>query len=518
MNTINLGDRVSIYTLAGPITGCVTVVDDGGLTGRLAPDDPTQVTGTIAVHASSCRPASTSAEASTTLNAAADYEQRLAEDAELEARSRTSTAESSAAALLADYDAATPTPRTTTAPGSITGSVAEMIAAVADAAVALSPAPFVVQYDEGEWIVAVTDQDDPRACIYTDAQSRRDRATIEAIAWLPTWARQSSHEHQQRAVEPLTYAQERGRDGLWMVTIDPDVAASLQWLYPHWSYAASNADEAAQLLWQHLGCPRAAGLVVVPASGEAIWYDVEDWTIAPGAPYWEHVHAFPARTRAGSASQLPGGSDPLVTAIHVSRTAGERAASRTRAAKAAIAQYVLDETYDESDRMHPHVAAWVADGGDDPLDGSHWWIGIPGAVVFDEASAARIIAAIAAMELHGVGGPGGIDGGATVVMSWRSALGKGRRQASDGQAWDAAITALSASIGVTDVMLALPFVRPHDLQWPMALALSRAYESRAWPELATAWCDVARAVMARAQEPGSPLDGPAVRLGQRYGL
>lgn len=450
---------------------------------------------------------------------------------------------------LADA-AAAERPHTITVPTTIDdrpahSSVTEMIAAVCRAAVQLAPHPFVVQLDEGEWIVAVTDPDDPEACIYTDEKSRSAAAVRMVISLLPTWARQSTHEAQQRVLG-VAYAQSYSpaadqSASARRVTLPDGETWERAWQSRSADIVADSADSAARLLWQHLGCPRSAGLMIVPSSGEALGYDVDDWTIAPSRPCWEPVHAFPALTRADADRELPDGTDEVVREIHRARTTDARHASRCRAARLSMSQYVLDECWGARDGggsggdhdTTDDLLAWVQHGGDDPQSLVHWHVGIPCARGVSQPYAGddgmRILAALAAMELHGVGGPGALDGGATATMSWRAGapahgrrgLGKGRRQASDGHAWDAAIRdAAPGCVDATaaDVLLALPFVRPHDLEWPMALALSRAYETRDDAETSRAWCDVARAVMARAQEPGAPLDGPAVRLGQRYGV
>lgn len=54
-------------------------------------------------------------------------------------------------------------------------------------------------------------------------------------------------------------------------------------------------------------------------------------------------------------------------------------------------------------------------------------------------AAAREAAARCEWARGGVGGPGGYAGGSTARPPWAQALGKGRRQADDGPAWDAAL-------------------------------------------------------------------------------
>jgi hypothetical protein len=51
----------------------------------------------------------------------------------------------------------------------------------------------------------------------------------------------------------------------------------------------------------------------------------------------------------------------------------------------------------------------------------------------------RAMHVVSALELQGIGGVDGIEGRATARMSWAKGLGKGRKQACDGDAWTAAI-------------------------------------------------------------------------------
>lgn len=276
---------------------------------------------------------------------------------------------------------------------------------------------------------------------------------------------------------------------------------------------------AAMYAWLQLGGPRSCGIGVVPCGRESLFFDVEDYRITGGGPYFERVHAFRALRTADSDRDLPEPSDPIVTSLHRSFTTGARHESRCRAARAAVMQYVLDECW--VDRAE--IAQWVVGVASSPV--GDWWDGIPrvGGRVFSGDDADRILSAIAAFELHGIGGSLDISGGATVTMSWRRGLGKGRRQATDGGAWDAAIRSMIPSstddhVSPDDALMAIPFVRPVDLEWPMAYALDRAYQTRSDAEESRRWCDVARAVMARAEEPGSPSESGALRLGWRYGV
>lgn len=282
---------------------------------------------------------------------------------------------------------------------------------------------------------------------------------------------------------------------------------------------------AARHAWLVLGGPRSLSMIVVPQGRESLFYSVEDYRLDGGVPHYEPVHAFQVLRSQDSDRDLPDGSDQIVRQMHRSATTGMRHASRVRAAKCALVQYVLDECWcTPASDMGPRddVARWVLDGGEEPSVLASWAIGVPqvGGHLYTADEAARILSAVVAFEIHGVGGPGGTEGGATATMSWRRGLGKGRRQASDGQAWDAAIIGAGGGDHVTadDALLAVPFVRPVDLEWPMAYALHRAYETRGDAEESRRWCDVARAVMARAEEPGSPSDSGAIRLGWRYGV
>lgn len=96
---------------------------------------------------------------------------------------------------------------------------------------------------------------------------------------------------------------------------------------------------------------------------------------------------------------------------------------------------------------------------------------------------AAATAMLAVIELHGIGGRLGITGAATDRMPWASSLGKGRKQATDGGAWDGAIESVA---GVTDQGLRAFGDHPSPLyQWwpsdqeyrrPVALRLTPNYD------------------------------------------
>lgn len=102
---------------------------------------------------------------------------------------------------------------------------------------------------------------------------------------------------------------------------------------------------------------------------------------------------------------------------------------------------------------------------------------------------------IAQIELHGIGGDLGLGRGllGTARMSWARKLGKGRRHASDGDAWDAAIAYAFKGDGpelgqVTPALVvstcdSLP---AEDLLWPQTYAMDQAVAASD-PDVATAW-------------------------------
>jgi hypothetical protein len=144
-------------------------------------------------------------------------------------------------------------------------------------------------------------------------------------------------------------------------------------------------------------------------------------------------------------ASLPAGTDPVVAALYVASTRRERHETRVAAVIDAATDYVAAEP-------------------------------------------ARL-AAVLALEIHGVGGPMGLGGpdGATGRMSWARRLGKGRRFASDGGAWSAAIAAALYQVRTSAEQPAGGFVSTTtvggligraesagDLLWVVTYALHRA--------------------------------------------
>ena len=183
-------------------------------------------------------------------------------------------------------------------------------------------------------------------------------------------------------------------------------------------------------------------------------------------------------TRKDCEGQLPIGTDPLVAAMHVAATSGERAASRRDA--------VIDV-----------VTAWL--GADSPP---------------------ALIAAALTAELGGVGGRMGIgmDGNVrTARMRWATTCGKGRRFASDGAAWDRAmeevLAELRAELTTESVSQLAERCDSSDIAWPLALCLRRAYMFRDTPPVASGWAAAARQIAAKCEP-----DTEAGRLARRYDL
>ncbi len=185
-----------------------------------------------------------------------------------------------------------------------------------------------------------------------------------------------------------------------------------------------------------------------------------------------------ALTRKDCEAQLPTGTDPLVVAMHVAATSGERAASRRAA--------VTDA-----------VTTWL--GADSPP---------------------ALIAAALTAELGGVGGRMGfgVDGSVrTARMRWATACGKGRRFASDGAAWDSAMEAaladLHAEVSAEWVIRLAERCGASDIAWPLALCLRRAYMFRDTAPVAAGWASAARQIAAQCEP-----DTDAGRLAGRYDL
>lgn len=118
------------------------------------------------------------------------------------------------------------------------------------------------------------------------------------------------------------------------------------------------------------------------------------------------------------------------------------------------------------------------------LEAALSWLGHPS----DRAYTVRALCWLQRLDTHGIGGPGGRGGADTTdVMSWRRPLGKGRRRAVDGEAWDRAIWGMceryAAQTGASDVgpmvvddlalMLMSPGLTGADTEWFLAFALSR---------------------------------------------
>lgn len=164
----------------------------------------------------------------------------------------------------------------------------------------------------------------------------------------------------------------------------------------------------------------------------------------------------------------PGDEWPdFVRQERIAARAAERHESRVRAAEWALAQLFRD-------------------GQDD---------GEPIAMTEGEVRRARTLAAI---EVHGIGGPRGYSGGATRRMPWASSLGKGRHNASDGASWDAAIAQVfggnlnptpSEVIEVIDRTMS-----SDDIAWGVAYASARAVASFT-PDEARAWDAVRNAAL-----------------------
>lgn len=266
--------------------------------------------------------------------------------------------------------------------------------------------------------------------------------------------------------------------------------------------------------WARSGCPRTATISAIRAlsTGAAMSVDVEEYVL--GEPEMDcdvlPVTAFRPLTRADSLRTLPDGTDHVVQELHLAATTGKRAESRRRAAAAALCQYVLSESWSASDDLR---ARWVR--GEDTLPGG-------GCLTYPTTltdAQHRAVGVIAALEGHGIGGPGGYSGDSTARMSWAVELGKGRRQATDGAAWSAAIAMLATEPQPEDVIATLPDIRHVDLEWPMSYALSQAYAWRHTAERSSAWASVARAVYARATASDAPYTkGGAVGLGRLYGV
>lgn len=126
-------------------------------------------------------------------------------------------------------------------------------------------------------------------------------------------------------------------------------------------------------------------------------------------------------TWAAHAATLPEGLAPEAVELIRRATASTRHRARVEMAKAALA--ALAETH--------------------------------GAFMGDDGDRAVAVAALAAIASNGIGGPlnAGGRGCATTRFPGLDQLGSGRRQAGDGSAWDAAITAAAAHGGVSGLTI-----------------------------------------------------------------
>jgi len=114
----------------------------------------------------------------------------------------------------------------------------------------------------------------------------------------------------------------------------------------------------------------------------------------------------------------------------------------------------------------------------------------------------RQVVTLLDMELHGIGGHRklGGPGGSTCRMSWATRLGKGRKQATDGPAWDEALKATREVFGGTPcnadeaVLFVAGTVMPEDCEWALCWALKHATEATV-PTEAHAWMEVARCAL-----------------------
>lgn len=83
-------------------------------------------------------------------------------------------------------------------------------------------------------------------------------------------------------------------------------------------------------------------------------------------------------------------------------------------------------------------------------------VGVVLAAVRKAADGSEAIAwLLLVLESLGIGGRDGVEGWASERMPWASVLGKGRKQATDGGAWDAAIAAALAQVasGLRDIVV-----------------------------------------------------------------
>lgn len=163
----------------------------------------------------------------------------------------------------------------------------------------------------------------------------------------------------------------------------------------------------------------------------------------------------------------PGAEWPeFVREERIALAAEERHTSRVRAAEFALALLVLDPDQPEGQRIL--------------------------SLSPEEVELAR---AIAAVEVHGIGGRRGYSGGKTDRMRWASSLGKGRHNARDGAAWDAAIAAAFGRVHGGEptpravLTAASTVLGGSDMPHVIAFSSARAVASHS-PEEARAWLAV----------------------------
>lgn len=181
-------------------------------------------------------------------------------------------------------------------------------------------------------------------------------------------------------------------------------------------------------------------------------------------------------TRNDCASQLPADSDPLVVSLHLAVTAADRHASRVAAVESAVR------------------------------------------AAFPTATDRQIGVILALEAGDGVGGKGGYAGGSTARMRWAARCGKGRRHATDGDAWTLAIKTASVNLmsrapDVDDIRDVADLLTEDDLAWPLSYALRAAADARFRASAARAWAELARSVASRCEP-----DSYGGRLAQRYDL
>lgn len=117
-------------------------------------------------------------------------------------------------------------------------------------------------------------------------------------------------------------------------------------------------------------------------------------------------------------------------------------------------------------------------------------------------SDAREAAARCEWARGGVGGPGGYSGDATARPPWAQSLGKGRRQADDGPAWDAALESAARILAPgganeTDHARAIKAATGEELIFAAAHVL-RQIEGAGSPEGANAWASLLPGIEASA--------------------